>query len=415
MLRVPIIAAKPGMVLALPVFHPRRPDTMLLKLGMRLDERSIRRLREIRLRQIWIAYPGADFAAEYICPAVFEAQAALTWQVSRALEAVSSGAHARLEYGEYRGAISGLLTRLVANPAAAVFIQELAEREDRTLRHASTVCLLSLLMGLKLDDYLVVERSRLGASHARDVTNLGVGAMLHDIGMLRLDPAVVQRWNRALDESDPEWRRHVLTGFEMVKDAIGPAAAAGVLHHHQRFDGSGFPRRALRTGADEPVRGSDIHIFARIIAAADLYDRIRWSPAAPEGDAPLPAVRVLRRLQEEPYVRWLDPMVYTALLAVVPAYAPGTMVTLSDGRSGVVVEWFPDDPCRPTLAITGNDPERALDRPERLSLRACPDLAVARAEGEDVSADNFYPSIPGQYDLRLARKALTNSAARDAA
>jgi len=417
MLRVPTVSAKPGMVLALPIYHPRRHDTMLLKAGIALDARSISRLAEIRLRDMWIRYPGVEFAREYICPSVFEAQASLTWQVGRALEAVSQGAYARLEYGEYRAAIAGVLTTLLARPGAAVFIQELVGREEPLLRHASNVCLISMLMGLKLNDYLVAERTRLGANAARDVTSLGVGAMLHDIGMLRLDPAVVQRWNQSLDESDPQWRRHATIGFELVKDQIGPAAAAGVLHHHQKFDGTGFPRRQVRGVPEgEGVRGSDIHVFARIIAVADLYDRLRWAPGAPEGEAPTPPVRVLRRMQSEPFRRWIDPMVFKALLSVVPAYAPGTMVTLSNGRTGVVVEWFPDDPCRPTVQVIA-DPSRHVSGTrggERFILRRDPSLSVARAEEQDVAEDNFYPQTPGEFDLRLASKAIGNSAASEA-
>ena len=130
MLRVPTVSAKPGMVLALPIYHPRRHDTMLLKAGIALDARSIKRLGEIRLREMWIRYPGVEFAREYICPSVFEAQASLTWQVGRALEAVSEGAFARLEYGEYRAAIGGVLSSLLARPGAALFIPELAGGEE---------------------------------------------------------------------------------------------------------------------------------------------------------------------------------------------------------------------------------------------------------------------------------------------
>lgn len=413
MLRVPTNAAKPGMVLALPVYHPRRHDTMLLKAGMELDDRSIKRLGEIRLRELWIRYPGVEFACEYICPAVFEAQAALTWQIGRALEAVSSGAFATLEYSEYRAAIAGMLSRLIASPAAAVITQELVGREDPALRHASNVCLMSVLMGLKLEDYMVQQRVRLGAQAARDVTSLGVGAMFHDVGMLRLDPAVNRRWAETADESDADWRRHVTVGFELVKDAIGPAAAAGVLHHHQRYDGSGFPRRPHKDGGEQGLSGSDIHIYARIIACADLFDRMRFPPGAPEGSAPVPVARVLRRMQQDPYRRWIDPMVFMALLAVVPAYAPGTIVKLSNGVSGVVVEWFPDDPCRPTVQTLEGPPfdSRTPPRPgRRYMLRLEPSLYVAGAEGEDVTSDNFYPRSPGEFDLRLARRALINSA-----
>src|SRR5262249_3220971 len=151
---------------------------------------------------------------------------------------------------------------------------------------------------------------------------------------------VIEYWNRTLDETHEPWRAHVHIGYELVKDAIGPAAAAGVMHHHQKYDGSGFPWRKRLNAPDEPLAGSDIHVFARIIGVADIFDRLRNPPGASPNEAPTPVVRVLKRLQEEPYVRWIDPMVFKALLAVVPAYLPGTMVTLSNGQHAVVTEWF---------------------------------------------------------------------------
>src|SRR5262249_43910769 len=148
--------------------------------GRSLDDWAIGRLREMRVREIWVRYPGMEFIGAYICPAIFESQAALTHRIASAFDAVTQGAHARLEYAEYRTAIYSLLTRLIANPKAAVFIQELAENDEPVLRHSSNVCLISLLMGLKLEDYLITERTRMGAAAARDVSSLGVGAMFHD-------------------------------------------------------------------------------------------------------------------------------------------------------------------------------------------------------------------------------------------
>lgn len=416
MLRVPIAYAKPGMVLALPVFHPRRADTVLLSDGMQLEARSIARLAEIELKELWIRYPGVEFVREYICPAVFGAQAGLTRRIAEAFEGVSHAAPAKLEYTAYRIAISSLMDRLIANPRAAVFAQELVSRDDAALAHASAVSFLAVLMGLKLEDYLITERARLSSHVARDVTSLGVGAMFHDIGMLRLTPEVVQHWNRTLDDSYEPWRAHVQIGYELVKEAIGPSAAAGVLHHHQKFDGTGFPaRQRYDSGITtvEQLSGSDIHVFARIISVGDLFDRLRHPPGAPAGSAPTPVVRVLKMLQEAPYASWIDPMVFRALLAVVPAYLPGTMVTLSNGMNAVVTDWFPDDPCRPTVQTIG-DPREDFDKDsrksERFVLRQQTEISIAKAEGVDVSADNFYPSAPGQYDLKLAGKALFNAA-----
>lgn len=415
MLRVPIAYAKPGMILALPVYQPKRPDTVLLKEGLALDARSVARLAELRIGELWIRYPGFEVVGEYISQEVMESHAVVTQRIGEAFEAVSAGAHAKLEYSEYRNAVTALLEKLLANARAAVFIHEMADRSQPTLRHASAVCMLSVLMGLRLDDYLVVERSRLNTQAARDVASLGVGAMLHDAGMMRLDPEVVQAWNQhTQDESDPRFQRHVTLGHEMVREAIGPSAAAVVLHHHQKFDGSGFPRRQRLDGGIEPLVGSDIHIFARIVAAADLFDRLRYPPGL-GADAPaLPVVRVLRMLQQKPFVGWLDPMVFKALLAVLPAYAPGTMVELSNGTRGVVTEWFPEDPCRPNVQELG-DPTRDFARgaptTRRFVLRDTAGLVVAKIDGVDVTKDNFFPRTPGEFDLKLAGKALVNAAA----
>jgi HD-GYP domain-containing protein (c-di-GMP phosphodiesterase class II) len=414
MLRVDITQAKPGMTLALPVFHPLRHETALLADGMELDERSIRRLREIKVREVWIEYPEAAFVSRYINPSVIVEQARMTQTIAEAFTNVARHADAPLEYATYRAVIGSLLNKLVARPSAAVFLQELVDRDEPALQHASTTAFLCLLMGLKLEGYLITQRSRLNANRARDVSSLGVGGMLHDIGMLRLDPDVANRWYHTHDESDPEWRQHVRLGYKLVRGEIEPTAAAAVLNHHQRYDGSGFPKKHHLDGRIEPVEGDAIHIFVRVIAVADIFDRLRNPALDIAGDRPVPAVRALRRMREPDIARRIDPMVFKALLAVVPAYAPGTIVTLNNGVRGVVVEWFPYDPCRPTVQELG-DIERDFDRapePKRqFVLLEDESLCVAEAEGQDVLADNFYPSEPGEFDLVAADKALFNAAA----
>jgi len=413
MLRVPLPSAKPGMVLAMPVFHPRRQGTSLLASGITLDKRTIRRLREINLGEVWVRYPPLEFLREYVSPEIQASHAALAHSISMAFDDLSTDAHARLDYREYRRAITSVVDSLVATPKSAIFVQEMVDRDQPALRHATTCCFLSLLMGLKLEDYLITQRSRLHSAAARDVTSLGLGALFHDVGMLRLDPEVLSRWQATRDESDAAWREHVHLGFEMVQGNVGPAAAAAVLHHHQCWDGKGFPRRTLLDGSVRPIGGEEIHVFARIVAAADAFDRERHPPAR---ETPEPAVRALERLRRDHVGRRLDPMTFKALLAVVPAYAPGSIVTLSSGMRAVVTEWFPDDPCRPTVHA-GDDLEKGFTDADpkltRIALREHPSLFVAEIDGEDVSSNNFRAEEPGEFDLRLAGRALFNKAEQE--
>jgi HD-GYP domain-containing protein (c-di-GMP phosphodiesterase class II) len=408
MLRVPIGYAQAGMVLAMPIFHPRRQDTMLLKAGMELDARTVERLTELKIKEFWIRYPGFEFVGEYICPQVQESHGVVTRHIGEAIDQVSSGTHARLNYSEYKLAIAGLLQSLVANPKASLFVQEMADQAEPALRHSSSVCMISVLMGLKLEEYLIDQRSRMHIRGAKDVAKLGLGAMLHDIGMLRLSAAAMERWNRTQDESDVEFQQHVVIGFKMIREAVGPAGAAAVLHHHQKFDGSGFPRRKLLDGSFVSLAGQDIHVYARIIAAADIFDRLRHPPGQAPEQPTLPVVRVLRLMQTLPYVNWVDPIVFRAMLSVVPAYAPGSMVMLSTGERAVVGETFPSDPCRPVVHVIG-DPRSGFDKPaaecRRYDLRSEPEISVVEAEGQNVTDDNFALSPDVAVEMAIAHAA----------
>ncbi len=396
MLRVPIKAARPGMELAIPVRHPQRREHLLLQAGFQLDQAAITRLRDLRITQIWVRYPGLEFIGKYINPNVFEGQQRIGAALSDIFNRVARGARAKLDYPAYSVMIREFLDKLMQEPVAAVYIQELESEDRPLLQHSADVCFLSLLMGLKLEGYLVQQRRRLPPRLAKNSVNLGLGALFHDVGMIELDEQTLERWRLTRDESDPKWREHVRIGHQMVTGKIDPSAAAAVLHHHQRFDGSGFP---FKPGHEEAQRGEEIHVFSRIIAVADIFDRLRRPP---EGE-PMPVVYALWRMRQADLAPGLDPMVASALVTVAPPYPPGSTLTLSDGTEGVVVEWDPTAPCRPTICPAGD--LRAATEPVNvhdtrlIDLRERPELFVARHEDVDVSEWNFEPRWAEEFDL----------------
>ena len=399
------------MKLALPVHHPRHHEVVLLRAGVSLDEYSIPRLGELFVPEVWIAHPGTEDLVRFVDPRILASYRELTTTVGMAIDTAMVQSTVQLEFSDYKRTVMSVIARLMENPQAAVMVSDLVGGDRPFVRHCGNVSVLSLLMGLKLEFYLVRERPKLSPALARDLSGLGVGAMLHDIGMTRLAPEVLERWNATRDETDEGWREHVRLGYEVVQGELDPSAAAVVLHHHQRFDGSGFPCRG-EGEAQVCLKGSAIHIFARIAACADLYDRLRHPAHAPgasdEATPPIPAVRALRLMQQAPYSKWIDPVVYLALLTVAPPYPPGTVVTLSDGRKGVVVDWSPMDPCRPTVKVL--DAARGGAQEERISLIENPSITVFECDGAYVGDDNFYPAFEGQFDLSRVGKALTNAA-----
>ncbi len=224
MLRVPIRDARPGMRLAAVIDHPRQPGMFLLRPGVVLGEYEIMRLAEIECEAVWIEYPGLEFVREHVCPEVFRERSRIAQQVGGAFRAVLRGSRARLDWPAYRDAIGSLLEKLTGSRASMVFVQQTSRQDPPMLAHAVNTCHLSLLLGLRLDFYLVHERQRVPASAAKNSVNLGLGAMLHDIGMLELPEEVVQRWNQTQNDNDPDFQRHVLIGFERVRRGIGRVA-----------------------------------------------------------------------------------------------------------------------------------------------------------------------------------------------
>ena len=414
MLRVPMADAQPGMVLALAVHHPKNHGTLLLRAGVELETASIQRLRELGMPDVWIRAPGLECVARHISPQVIAARARAVRCVADAFDEAAGRTDPKLEWRRYRSAMMSLVQRLGENEAAAFFVGELADSGGPAVRHGGNVAYLSVLMGLRLEFYLERERPRMPPALARDVAALGVAGMLHDIGMTRLPEEVLVRWRAERDEEDPEWRRHVTLGFEMVRGRVEPSAASAVLHHHQRFDGLGFPPRTELSGKARALSGREIHVFARIIAAADLFDRLMHpasDPGSDEADTPSrPAVWALRQILTTPLRERIDPVVLGALVEACPAYAPGSIVTLSNGQRAAVIEWSPADPCRPTVALLDDTGRQALEA-EPVRLRERRELSIAAIDGHDVRAVNFGPEAIGVQRLDEVERAMGNRAA----
>jgi len=411
MLRVQMSHAKPGMVLAQPVFHPRSDTQMvLLRAKVTLEKGAIDRLVEMKIPEIWIQYPGMEMVGEFISPKIMASRALIAGDVSKAFVNAAQGAHAKLDFQQYKSSMSSLLKNLIDDPKSAIFVGELVDSGFPAVRHGANVGFLSLLLGMRLGFYMIQERKYVKSKFAGDVTNLGVAGMLHDIGMMRLDEEVLERWNKNHDPSDPEWQEHSTIGFEAVRGSLRASAASAVLHHHQHFDGSGFPLKDREGSDPSGLFGSEIHIYPRIILAADLFDRLSHSASSvgeESGDgATLPPVCTLKKMMGKPYGDWIDPVVFKALLAVCPAYPPGTKVRLSNGVQGVVTGWDQADPCRPQVHEILHFEDEELGR--MFNLQEERSVTIVECDGVDVAEYNFYPATKGQFDLRVFERNLSN-------
>ena len=374
------------MVLARSVPNPKAPRHILLKAGYQLDEESIDRLRSLHVYSIWIRYPSLDFLDELLDPELIQQQQELYAALKEQFTLNQEESGAKLDYSQYVSRIGNLFQRILCSDGkTSMLINELQGEANDIFQHCTTVAFLSLLIGMRLENYLIQERTHISTHLAVNLTSLGVGALLHDIGKLALPEELRAFHLTAQDRGDPIWQSHTEAGFDMIKDHLDPSAAKIALDHHQHFDGSGFPLRKAPTGFTEklfPLQGKEIHIFCRIATLADRYENFRHLP----NDCVAPAVVALHRIHNPGYTKWFDPVVFKAFIESVPPFAPGEQVVLNNNQQVVITELNEKFPYRPIV------------RPIDLSLAAFQENSNPASVTEDGDID-----LSSRLDLQIAQ------------
>jgi HD-GYP domain-containing protein (c-di-GMP phosphodiesterase class II) len=370
------------MLVARQVPHPRDPREVLVASGSLLRIEKLIQLHEVGVYDLWIDAANLHYleTLHHACANNPDQQRAVE-AIIRAFETLASfgldGHHPLLR--RYKAELEELMPQLVHSAATLKCFRAVVQ-SDELLQHSAFVAVLGTLLGLQLENYLIDQHRRLTGKQARGVLNLALGAFFHDVGETLL-PAQ-QRESRASLATDPDaalpWRQHTALGYQAVRNALDPPAAAVVLHHHQHFDGTGF---AAAEGRELCQKGGAIHVFARITAVADMFHHLLLEP---EAGIPRPPVRALAWLQQRAHRGWFDPVVLEALLSLIPPFAPGVVVTLNNRRPAVVTR-ATTEPCHPQVQMLRDAEDAVSASVERIDLAERPDLLIAETAGEDVT------------------------------
>lgn len=109
---------------------------------------------------------------------------------------------------------------------------------------------------------------------SKDVNNIVLGSLLHDIGKIHLPEEVANKARRLSPEEQQAYQSHVLIGMGMVKERswIPKEVLLLIAQHHERIDGKGFPMG---------FKGNRIHPYAKIAAIADYFDQVTHPASKP--------------------------------------------------------------------------------------------------------------------------------------
>jgi HD domain len=142
----------------------------------------------------------------------------------------------------------------------------------------------------------------------RKIGHLCRAAVLHDIGKMHVPEAVLRKSGPLSADEWTQMQQHVLVGARLVSKVGEPSITDAVFHHHEAWDGSGYPLG---------LSGQDIPLFARIIAVADAYDAMVSARPYRASLGRANAIEVLRREAG----RQFDPRIVRSLISILPAPA----------------------------------------------------------------------------------------------
>lgn len=374
------------MVLAAPLRHPEMPEQELLKRGYVLEPTVINRLRALEVDFVYLDYPALDDLDKHLAVNLSPERQAVYQQIKHGVQSMQRQTRAQVSYTDYYSTTRDLICTLMGQGQHPIFLDQMSRSGGDLLGHSTAVAHLSLVLGLKLERYLIEQRKRLPAHHAKEVVNLGVAGMLHDIGKAELS-SQTREAHGANVPADPklleEWESHPRAGYELVRSGVEASAASAILHHHQHMDGSGFPNISRDAGKRETLNGERIHVFSRIVMVADLYDRLATFGSTKRRRSNL---EVLHAMQTT-YAGWCDPVVLKMLSVVAPPFTPGSRIGLSDGTSAIVIDVKPQQPYLPSVKRVINDDLKLSE--ETLDLASDDAPSIKTVAG--IAVDRYMP------------------------
>ncbi|MFQ6024228.1 MAG: HD-GYP domain-containing protein [Acidiferrobacterales bacterium] len=210
--------------------------------------------------------------------------------------------------------VGNMVDSVIRNPDALVCLSQLKDVSEYTAMHSVRTCILALTFGR----HLVLSKDELHA--------LGMGALLHDIGMVKLPLEILEKSAALTPEEFELMTQHILWGLEIVRQSgeVPPAAIELIEQHHERHDGSGYVGK---------LKGDLIGRAGAIGAIVDVYDAITSQRVYSE---PNSAEDALKRMYEWRHKDFNAELV-EEFIKCMGIYPIGSLVEFNTGAVGVVI------------------------------------------------------------------------------
>jgi HD-GYP domain-containing protein (c-di-GMP phosphodiesterase class II) len=224
--------------------------------------------------------------------------------------------------------VSNMVDSIIRNPNALLWLSELKTVDEYTAIHSLNVCILTLAFGRHLG---------LRPAMLREV---GLGALLHDMGKIKVDQEVLRKPSRLSEAEFELMKLHPQFGLDILKKAqdLSPAVLDVAYSHHERSMGQGYPRG---------IKGMEISPFTRMVSIVDFYDALTSDRVYRKG---ISSAEVNRNLYEG-HGKEFDPDLVREFIGCLGIYPVGSIVELTSGEIGIVTSVNPARRLKPTVLL----------------------------------------------------------------
>lgn len=254
--------------------------------------------------------------------------------------------------------IIAMVDDILHSKSVLVNLTDIRTNDDYTFSHSVNVAVLSLILGRVLH----YDKDKL--------IKLGMGALLHDIGKSIIPSEILNKPGKFTEEEFKIMKEHSQLGFDTIKNSweLSPLSKVIILSHHEKVDGSGYPRG---------IKGDEIHEFAKIVAICDVFDALTsdrcYRPKCP-------VYQAIELLMANINTQF-DQGLVEKFIRHVATYPNGSCVTLSDGRRGIIFSQNEGMPTRPIVKVLE---EKGIELKKDLcyNVNLMEELAVVIIESE---------------------------------
>lgn len=340
---------EPGMVIARTVVG--LDGRALLNENTRLTPSYIERLDKLGIRSVYIK----DGLSDIDIPEIVSVQALAA--VSQTLEESIKDINQRnlLDMASLKRSVSLLVEDILSNQHLLIQLEDIRSYDDYLYFHSINVAIFSIMTGLTM-----------GYPESK-LMDLGLGALLHDIGMIMLDPRIGKKKSPLSQAEIGVIRTHCEIGFNMLKtyQEVSVTTAHVAYQHHERVDGSGYPRQ---------LDGRQILEYARIVAVADTFAALISDRPYRNGYTSTEAVSIMEKLSNT----YFDPFILEAFTSNVAIYPVGSILLLNSGNLALVTSVTKTNSTRPIVHIISDSKGKLLNQALELDLNKNHELNIVR-------------------------------------